>query len=144
MDKRQALFKAENHRSIEDVEREKIVVEKAKASAQGKGLDPHSVEYFFKAQISVAKAIQFRYRADFLSQPPKSKPKDLQQEVRPALIRLGDQIIQKMVMYIKAHGSFKLIRFSEFDAAINEKHVSLLDKQLLFSALQKVKELPVN
>ncbi|OUR94976.1 hypothetical protein A9Q81_14530 [Gammaproteobacteria bacterium 42_54_T18] len=139
-----ALFKAENHRPIEDVEREKVVIEKAKVSAHDRGLDPDSVEYFFKAQISVAKAIQFRHRADFLSQPLQHKPKDLQQEVRPSLIRLGDEIIEQMVMYIKTHGSFKSIRFAEFDAVINVKHVAFLDKQLLFKALQKVKEIPVN
>lgn len=139
-----ALFKAENHRPIEDIERESVVIEKAKASAYDRGLDPSSVESFFKAQISVAKAIQFRHRADFLSQPLQRKPKDLQREVRPSLIRLGDKIIEKMVMYIKARGSFKSIQFAEFDAVVNVKHVGFLDKQLLFNALQKVKEIPVN
>jgi len=139
-----ALFKAENHRPIEDVEREKIVIDKAKVFARDRGLDPNSVEYFFKAQISVAKAIQYRYRADILSQPSQHKPKDLQQEVRPSLIRLGDQIIQQMVAYIKTNGSFESIQFSELDAAINVKHIGFLDKRLLFDALQKVKDIPAN
>ena len=89
-----ALFKARRQLAIEDIEREKIVIEKAKKSAQNKGLDPDSVEAFFKAQISVAKAIQFRYRADLLSQPTSREPRDLKQEIRPQLISLGDQIIR--------------------------------------------------
>jgi len=137
-----ALYKAKNNRAIEDVEREKIVIDKAKLSAQEKGLDPTSVEAFFKAQISVAKAIQFRYRADLLSQPSSQEPKDLKTEVRPHLLRLGDQIVQQMMMNVKTNGSFNDTQFSEFDAAIKVGYVTLLDKQLLFKALQKVKYLP--
>lgn len=62
-----ALFKAVNHLPIEDSVREKKVIANAKTSAASKGLDPDSVEAFFEAQISVAKAIQYRYRADLLS-----------------------------------------------------------------------------
>jgi chorismate mutase len=133
-----ALFKAHNHLAIEDIEREKIVIDKAKKSAHEKGLDPDSVEEFFKAQISVAKAIQFRYRADLLSQPSFQEPKDLKREIRPQLLSLGDQIIQQMAIYIEAL-AFKPTGFADFDAAINVEYVTASDKQLLFKALQKVK-----
>ncbi len=139
-----AFFKAQNHLPIEDIERERIVIHRAIVSARDKGLDPDSVEDFFNAQISVAKAIQFRYRADILSQPSSQKPKDLQKELRPCLLSLGDQIIQQMIMYIKTYGSFKSIQFADFDAEINVRYVTASDKQLLFRALQKVKHLPVN
>ncbi|MDC1287598.1 chorismate mutase [Gammaproteobacteria bacterium] len=134
-----ALFKAQNHLAIENIEREKVVIDKAKISAHEKGLDPDSVEEFFKAQISVAKAIQFRYRADLLSQPSFREPKDLKREIRPQLLSLGDQIIQQMARYIEAYGSFKPTGFADFDAAINVAYVTTPDKQLLFEALQKVK-----
>ena len=65
-----ALFKAQNHLPIEDIQRESVVINKAKVSASEQGLDPEIVKDFFQAQISVAKAIQYRYRADLLSQPP--------------------------------------------------------------------------
>jgi chorismate mutase len=133
-----ALFKAHHHLAIEDIEREKIVIDKAKTSAYEKGLDPDSVEEFFKAQISVAKAIQFRYRADLLSQPSSQEPKDLQREIRPHLLSLGDQIIQQMAGYLEAHGSFKPTGFADFDAALTVGYVTVSDKQLLFRALQKV------
>ncbi|MCP3850047.1 MAG: chorismate mutase, partial [Gammaproteobacteria bacterium] len=101
------------------------------------------IEDFFEAQIAVAKAIQFRYRADLLSEPSDEKPKDLQKEVRPALLDLGDQIIEQIMMYIRTHGSIEPTLFSEFDATINIKYVTTSDKKLLFKALRKVKRLPV-
>ncbi len=138
-----ALFKALKHLPIEDIEREKIVIDQAKVSANNKGLSPNHIEDFFKAQIAVAKAIQFRYRADLLSQPSVNKPKDLQRDVRPALLSLGDQIIKQMMLYVTTYGTFKPTQFAEFDAAINIKYVTTSDKQLLYRALQKVKLLPV-
>lgn len=134
-----ALFKAQNHLAIEDIEREQIVIDKAKKSAADKGLDPDSVEAFFKAQISVAKAIQFRYRADLLSQPSSREPKDLKREIRPQLISLGNQIIRQMTMYLEAHGAFKPVGFADFDAALTVAYVTVSDKQFLFKALQTVK-----
>lgn len=138
-----ALFKAQKHLPIENLEREKTVLNQAKMSAHIGGLDPNHIEEFFRAQIAVAKAIQFRYRADLLSEPSVEKPKDLQKEVRPALLSLGDQIIKQIIMYVKIHGSIESALFSEFDAAINIKYVTTSDKKLLFRALQKIKRLPV-
>lgn len=137
-----ALFKAQKHLPIENIEREKLVLDKAKISAQIRGLDPSHIEDFFKAQIAVAKAIQFRYRADLLSEPSVKKPKDLQKEVRPALLSLDDQIIKQIMVYVKANGSIRPTLFAEFDTAINIKYVTTSDKKLLFAALQKVKLLP--
>ena len=134
-----ALYKAKNHIPIEDVVRERLVVDKAKASARDIGLEPTHIEDFFKAQISVAKAIQFRFRADLLSQPSAKEPKDLKKEIRPHLLRLGDQSIQKILSYVKKHGSFKQISFSEFEAAIKVRYVTVSDKKLLFRALLKIK-----
>ena len=61
-----ALYKAQKGIKIEDLARELVVVETASLSAQKAGLDIESVSEFFQAQISAAKAIQYRYRADLL------------------------------------------------------------------------------
>lgn len=134
-----ALFKAKNHLSIEDVQRENVVMEKAKMFASEQGFDPEIVKDFFAAQISVAKAIQYRYRADLLSQPAFQQPRDLQTEVRPALIGLGQKIIEQMVMYSKNQGEFQQTQFADFHAALTVKYVTDADKQHLFNALLKVK-----
>jgi chorismate mutase len=138
-----ALFKAQKHLPIENIEREKTVLDKAKMSANIEGLDPDYIEDFFKAQIAVAKAIQFRYRADLLSEPSIEKPRDLQKEVRPALLDLGDRIIKNIVDYVKTHGSIRPTLLSEFNTVISMKYVAASDKKLLFEALQRVKLLPV-
>nr|WP_269809096.1 gamma subclass chorismate mutase AroQ [Enterovibrio nigricans] len=78
-----ALFKANNHKPIEDIEREKIVINKASESAKDSGLNQQSVIGFFTAQISAAKAIQYRYRADLLTEGSAREPRDLTDEIRP-------------------------------------------------------------
>ena len=137
-----ALFKAQKQLPIENIEREKVVLDKAKMSAHKQGLDPDHIEDFFKVQIAVAKAIQFRYRADLLFETSVKKSKDLQNEVRPALLKLGDHIIKKISMYLKNNGSIAPTLFSEFDAAIDIKYVTTSEKKHLFEALCKVKRLP--
>jgi len=139
-----ALFKAQRSLPIEDIQREKIVLTKATLSARKNGLDPTSTAAFFSAQIAVAKAIQFRYRADLLSRPTQKKPSDLQQEIRPALLRLGNQINQQMVEYLAVYGSFHSISFANVDKAINQRYITTADKHLLWNALQQVKPLAVH
>ncbi|MCP4991268.1 MAG: chorismate mutase [Colwellia sp.] len=134
------LFKAKNHLPIENIQRENVVIDKAKGFASEQGFDPEIVKNFFHAQISVAKAIQYRYRADLLSQPSFRQPRDLQKDVRPALIRLDHQIIQEMAAYCKNNGEFQQTQFAEFNETITVKYVTETDKQLLFKALLKVKQ----
>lgn len=134
-----ALFKALNHKAIEDSAREVMVVDKAKAAAAEKGLKPEQVESFFKAQIAVAKAIQYRHRADWLSQPAERQPRDLQTEIRPALITLGAKITQQLADYVKENGEFTPDDFDTFNSAITVKYVTARDKQMLFLSLMEIK-----
>ncbi|NRB36973.1 MAG: gamma subclass chorismate mutase AroQ [Pseudomonadales bacterium] len=134
-----ALYKAHNHLAIEDISREVTVINKAKDSARSKGLNPDQLETFFKAQIAVAKAIQYRYRADLLSRPTLPAAKDLQKELRPSLLRLGDKIINQIALYTASHGSFSLVQFSDFDQVITGRYISQKDKQMIFRALQQTR-----
>ncbi|PPZ36046.1 gamma subclass chorismate mutase AroQ, partial [Escherichia coli] len=73
-----AGYKAENHLPIEDLPQERKVIEKSLVETESLGLEGESVRNFMIAQISVAKTIQYRYRADWLSVPEKNwKPRDL-------------------------------------------------------------------
>jgi len=89
--------------AIEVPEREKRVVASALAATrraalalpgrtpEAPGFDEQAVEALFRAQIEAAKEIQRRVVAG----PPTadgSKPPDLANELRPALIRIGDRI----------------------------------------------------
>ncbi|MGR5061939.1 chorismate mutase [Photobacterium sp. DNB22_13_2] len=133
------LYKFNHHLAIEDVAREEVVIEKASASAAKVGLDSSSVEGFFRAQISAAKAIQYRYRADLLNEPTSREPRDLKVVVRPALITLGNQINQKMVGYLKAGGQLSQADWDAFSQALEMNYLSEADKRALFDALAGVK-----
>ncbi len=134
-----ALYKAQRQLPIENAEREATVIDKALASARRQGLDPASVEDFFRAQISVAKAVQYRHRADWLSQPTSEPAKDLQKQIRPALIRLSNKIIQQLADYCNHHGEFDSLKPTAFETAINTQHVNEADRQLLFNSLKQIK-----
>lgn len=133
-----ALFKAVNHLPIEDSPREKRVIASAQISAATQGLDSALIKDFFKAQIDVAKAIQYRYRADLLSQPRLDTPKDLSLEIRPHLIRLGDSLIVQLSNYIKKHGQIQANEFETFNSSIEHRYISDADKVRLFNALMQV------
>ncbi len=60
-----------NHLAIEDLAQEAKVLSNTMLEAEKLGLDGDSVKLFVQAQMDVAKAIQYRYRADWLSQPEK-------------------------------------------------------------------------
>ncbi len=138
-----ALYKAQNNKAIEDITREQLVINNSKQAARLKGLAPEHIEEFFKAQIAVAKAIQYRFRADILSQPSTTKPRDLIKEIRPALLKLGEQIINHMVDHLNIYGSFQQLTFAEFDAAIDVNYLTLADKQLMFRSLHSIKLLDI-
>jgi chorismate mutase len=97
------------------------------------------VEGFFIAQISVAKAIQYRYRADLLSQPSDRAPLDLNEQIRPALIKLGNLIIAQMATTLGQDGPFKASQRELFFQALQHRYISDADKQLLFDGLLGVK-----
>lgn len=71
-----ALFKANNHLPVEDVDREKKVIKPALRTANAINLSAEGLEHFFTTQISVAKAIQYRYRAHWLSVPANKIARD--------------------------------------------------------------------
>lgn len=62
-----AGYKAQQHLPIEDLAQEAKVLASAQAEAGRLGLEPASVRPFIAAQMDAAKAIQYRYRADWLA-----------------------------------------------------------------------------
>jgi cyclohexadienyl dehydratase len=124
-----AAYKWRNHLPIEDLQREKTVIENAISQAKERGLDQRSSRAFFLAQIDAAKAIQrnwfTEWRQDGASLPDSTRR--LKDEIRPALIRLGNQIIVQIELILKSgrqlpdqseNGSFtKALRTEKLDAA---------------------------
>ncbi len=130
-----ALYKERAKSPIEDMQREAIVINDAVRNANELGLFGPSVESFFKIQINVAKAIQYRYRADWLSTPPTFIPLDLQQVIRPKLSELGESIVKELATLYLNDGRISEEHRSLFHDAINTDNVSLQDKTRLFDSL---------
>lgn len=134
-----SLYKANNNKPIEDIEREVLVIERASQSAEKFGLNKQSIAGFFQAQISAAKAIQYRYRADLLSQPERSTPRDLENVIRPELIKLGKKINSDIAEYLKEGGAFYEKDYVTFKKTLDSRYLSDADKEALFKALAQIK-----
>ncbi|PYE86444.1 chorismate mutase [Phyllobacterium leguminum] len=136
-----AAYKATAHSPVEDIAQEKKVVEKSTEQARKIGLDPKSVGPFLKAQIDAAKAIQYRYRADWLSVPEKKQqtvPLDI---LRSRIAKTGDAILTELHTVL-SQGGMKPGDLALFDNAVTEPNLSATDKQKLFDALLEVKLKP--
>ncbi|MGB3601532.1 chorismate mutase [Marinomonas sp.] len=134
-----ALYKAQHHKAIEDLPREAVVISKAGESAQKYQLNKASIENFTAAQISVAKAIQYRYRADLLSKPTDSKPRDLTTVIRPALIQLNNELNKNLSTYLASGHKITQNDWPEFKDTLDNHYISESDKRMLFTALEKIK-----
>lgn len=84
-----AAWKRRNDRPIEDPAREQRVLAAIDERAREVGLEPKGVRRLFALQIELAKAVQ-RRSAD-------TDPElDLERELRPALVRLGERIVASL------------------------------------------------
>jgi chorismate mutase-like protein len=84
-----AAWKHAHQRPIEDLARERAVLERAARVARQAGLDPAWLRRVFAVQIELAKAVQRRA-------PAPETPLELETEVRPLLLRLGDRIVTSL------------------------------------------------
>ena len=134
-----ALYKNNNSTPIEDRKSEAIVIKNASLSAEKEGLNKESVIEFFSAQISVAKAIQYRYRADLLSKPTDKEPRDLETIIRPNLIKLGKDINTELARYLREGGVFSKVEFKIFENTLDSRYLTRSDKEMLFNALTKIR-----
>ncbi|WP_018690545.1 gamma subclass chorismate mutase AroQ [Algicola sagamiensis] len=133
-----AVYKAQHDLPIEDKKREAIVLEKTTNAATEVGLSPEKTIAFFKAQIALAKAIQYRLRADMLSDNTPREARDLKTIIRPKLIQLGKQITIGIANHLKAHGQFSQKDEKEFYRIIDVRYITEKEKTLLFHALKKI------
>ncbi|MDU6286985.1 MAG: chorismate mutase, partial [Acinetobacter sp.] len=96
-----AGYKAEQHLPIEDLTQEKKVLDQSLSEAESFGLNSETVKPFIVTQMNVAKAIQYRYRADWLSSPESNwKPQDLA-EVRLKISSLNTELLKNIAVELK-------------------------------------------
>jgi cyclohexadienyl dehydratase len=84
-----AAAKAKAGLPLEDLPREKLVLDAAEARAQQLGLSGSRVRRFFALQIELAKAVQRRQT--------EATTLDLGRQIRPTLNELGDRILDAIV-----------------------------------------------
>ncbi len=83
-----AAYKRQHGLPIEDREREATVLQAALVRAKTTGISESALRSFFALQIELAKAVQRRSRA--------GESLDLTTQIRPALIELGDRIVEAL------------------------------------------------
>jgi chorismate mutase len=133
-----AGFKARNHLPIEDLAQEAKVLASAKIEAGKLGLDPGTVEPLIIAQINAAKAIEYRYEADWLAEPEAGwQPRPLD-EVRQEIAELSKEILQQVAEKLKS-GPFEPSDRFDFFKIVRENNLKDPDKQQLFNALLAVR-----
>lgn len=129
-----AAYKWEHQLAIEDAAREDIVLDRARLAALKAGIAPDTAEAFFISQINAAKDIQ-RYWFEKWQQgsAPAIAP-DLNTEIRPQLIALGDEITQGLSAMNTASN-----QRSEFNRAVSVEGLTQERKNALFQALLNIK-----
>ena len=134
-----ALFKAQNQIPVEDIEREKTVLSDAKKLAVSHGLDPNSMERFFIAQIDAAKAIQYRYKAEALTRAIPTRSINLQSELRPALDRLGSDIVTLFAAHLQSRYPIEEENRTLFTRTLQSRLLADSEKNTLFDAMLEVR-----
>jgi chorismate mutase len=131
-----AGYKAINHLPVEDLAQERRVLDSSVAQAKELGLASEAMEAFIQAQMDAAKAIQYRYRADWLAAPePQWQPQPLDR-VRGEIGNLSDLILQAISAALKEGTPFT--EQTAFMRTLQQRNLSDSDKQRLWDALQRV------
>ncbi|EKK4045262.1 chorismate mutase [Cronobacter malonaticus] len=131
-----AGYKAMNHLAIEDLAQEAKVLSNTMLEAEKLGLDGDSVKLFVQAQMDVAKAIQYRYRADWLSQPEKGWEPEPLELVRAKISLINTSILASISAKLAEGGKF--IDKAEFTKAVEQAQLKNSDKERLWGSLQKI------
>ncbi|MGM3173011.1 chorismate mutase [Dickeya lacustris] len=133
-----AGYKAAHHLAIEDLQQEENVLKASRQQATQYGLDADSVTPFIQAQMDAAKAIQYRYRADWLATPETNwQPRPLD-EVRASIATLNAALLQQLAETLRQQGgTLSQLNHKAFLHAVTQKHLSEQDKERLFSTLKQ-------
>lgn len=132
-----AGYKEKNHLAVEDLIQEAKVLTSSVCEAQKLGLDEVSVRPFLQVQMDAAKAIQYRYRADWLLEPERDwQPTPLEQ-IRSELSVLNIQILGSVSSMLKTGGIFN--DKSDFMAIVDQTHLTESNKHKLWVALTRIR-----
>ncbi|WP_100229629.1 chorismate mutase [Erwinia toletana] len=133
-----AGYKARHHQAIEDLTQESRVLSLTLNSAEGLDLQPQSVKPFITAQMDVAKAIQYRYRADWLSMPEEKWTPLPLPVVREKISMLSTDILRHLAQMLKSGDRVREEDRPAFNMLISQHNIAEPDKAMLFDTLKQV------
>lgn len=131
-----AGYKANHHLAIEDLSQEANVLSSSVLEAEKLGLEGKSVTLFIQAQMDAAKAIQYRYRADWLSVPEKEWQPEPLALVRSKIRSLNSDIltdISRKLMHAQV-----VTDKDGFMKTLDQAHLTDSDKERLWYSLQQI------
>jgi len=131
-----AGYKADNHLAIEDLPQEAKVLAAAVDEAQKMGLAGDNVKPFIQAQMDAAKAIQYRYRADWLSLPENGWQPEPLEQVREKISVLSSQILTEISEQLSQGKPFT--DKETFFQTLQQTHLQDSDKQRLWQGVQQI------
>nr|WP_129955383.1 chorismate mutase [Rahnella sp. RFA10(1/100)] len=136
-----ADYKAAHHLPVEDMIREQSVLTRTREEAEESGLDGSSIQPFIQAQMDVAKAIQYRYFAQWLSQPPDRTGTQRSLDDVRASISLQDKKILEAISQKLLAGGFRESDESEIFSLLQAPHLTDADKKMLIGSLVHIRRI---
>lgn len=129
-----AGYKANNHLAIEDLPQEAKVLSSSVLEAEKLGLEGESVKPFIQAQMDAAKAIQYRYRAEWLSVPEKGWQPEPLGQIRSKISALNTDILTDVSAKLTKGDQFT--DKTAFIKVLDQAHLKGGDKERLWYSLK--------
>lgn len=145
-----AAYKVAHQIAIENKQREQVVLASVIASARQHQLDPASLEPFFRLQIEIAKAVQGSWiegwQAEGQLASNGSNAADLQADIRPKLLALGEQLVAQIPLALpELQGANSFDRHLKMiNRLIRTPYVSAAMKRELLQALLQIRSVAAN
>ncbi|MCL7998666.1 chorismate mutase [Brucella sp. 21LCYQ03] len=133
-----ALFKEANHIPIEDLAQEARVIEQSAERAHALGLDPQSVKSFINIQMKAAKAVQYRYRADWLFKSESLDAPETLDNDRKQIAALGNELLELIADRLKKGVTIEESDQDYFVKSLSDYNLRQDEKIQLFNALRRV------
>jgi cyclohexadienyl dehydratase len=140
-----AAWKHANNAPVTDAARERRVLDASVAEAQRLGIDAASARELFSLQIRLASEVQEHFIAMWRKQGRDSaRIRDLNQELRPELDRVGAQLLQAIYLALPelARADFAQ-RYGSFAKTIDMPGIDASDREQLIEALASLRSVPM-
>jgi cyclohexadienyl dehydratase len=136
-----AAWKYANNAPVTDPAREQRVLDASVAEAQRLGIEPTSARDLFALQIRLASDVQEHFIATWRQHGGNAeRVRDLNQELRPELDRIGAQLLQAIYLALPELARTDFIEhYKTFAAVIDVPSLDAADREQLLSALAKLR-----